>query len=44
LQYLYSLNLTGNNISKTEIEKIRRLLPNCEIITENSSNSESYSQ
>jgi Leucine-rich repeat (LRR) protein/energy-coupling factor transporter ATP-binding protein EcfA2 len=44
LQYLYSLNLTGNNISKTEIEKIRRLLPNCEIITENSYDSESYSQ
>jgi Leucine-rich repeat (LRR) protein len=40
LQYLYWLNLTGNNISKIEIEKIQKLLPNCEIITEKSSDSE----
>jgi energy-coupling factor transporter ATP-binding protein EcfA2 len=34
LQYLNSLTLNGNKISKDEINKLKKLLPNCEIITE----------
>jgi hypothetical protein len=34
LKNLITLDLSGNKIPKIEIEKVRKLLPNCEIITD----------